>query len=93
MENNSKLLIYKGIIQYLLDETGYTLKHIADLSNSSVKSIRSIHCDGLMPPVFASELQLLKLYQMVLEVNIKKSNLLKCRPQREIGQKTSISIV
>jgi hypothetical protein len=46
-----------------------------------------------MPQVFPSELQLVKLYQMVLEANIKKNSWLKCRPQREIGQKTSINIV
>lgn len=46
MENNSKLLIYKGIIQYLLDETGYTLKHIADLSSSHINNLRSIYCEG-----------------------------------------------
>ena len=38
MENNSKLLVYKGIIQYLLESTHYTLKNIADLSRSSTFS-------------------------------------------------------
>ncbi len=93
MQQNTKVQIYQGMIQYLLESTHYTLKNIADLSNSSMKNIRSIHCDGLMPQVFPSELQLVKLYQMVLEANIKKNSWLKCRPQREIGQKTSINIV
>jgi len=70
MENPSKLQIYKGMIQYLLESTNYTLKNIADLSNSSLKSIHSIYCDGLLPSNFASELQLVKLYHMILEINI-----------------------
>lgn len=70
MEINSKLQIYKGMIQYLLESTNYTLKNIADLSNSSIKNIRTIHCDNLIPPNFASEIQLVKLYQMILEINI-----------------------
>lgn len=93
MQQNTKVQIYQGMIQYLLDSTHYTLKNIADLSNSSIKNIRSIHCDGLMPPVFASELQLVKFYQMVLEVNIKKSSWVKCRTQQEIKQKISVNIV
>lgn len=70
MENHSKLQIYKGIIQYLLETTNYTLKNIADLSNSSLKSIRLIYCDNLLPSNFESELQLVKLYHMILEINI-----------------------
>ena len=93
MQQNPKIQIYQGMIQYLLESTNYTLKNIADLSNSSMKNIRSIHCEGLIPPVFASELQLVKLYQMVLEANIKKNSWLKCPPQQEIGQTISISIV
>ncbi|GEM_PF-971715 len=93
MQQNPKVQIYQGMIQYLLESTQYTLKNIADLTNSSMKNIRSIHCDGLMPSVFVSELQLIKLYQMVLEVNMNKSNWLRCRIQREIGQPVSINIV
>ncbi len=70
MENNSKLLIYKGIIQYLLDETGYTLKHIADLSSSHVNTLRSIYCDGVLPATFKSEQQLVCLYQFVLDIRM-----------------------
>lgn len=69
MDSHSKLQIYKGIIQYLLESTNYTLKNIADLSSSSLKSIRSIYCDSSIPSNFASELQLVKLYQMILEIN------------------------
>lgn len=93
MQQNPKIKIYQGMIQYLLESTQYTLKNIADLSNSSMKNIRSIHCDGLMPSGFSSELQLVKLYQMVIEVNVNKNNWLKCRPQREIGQKACMNIV
>lgn len=93
MQQNPKVQIYQGMIQYLLESTNFTLKNIADLSHSSIKNIRTIHCDGLMPPVFASELQLVKLYQMVLEVNINQNSWLRCRPQWEIGRKTSMSII
>ena len=87
MQQNTKVQIYQGMIQYLLESTHYTLKNIADLSHSSMKNISSIHCDGLIPPVFASELQLVKFYQMVLEVNINKNSWSRCRPQLGIGQK------
>lgn len=93
MQQNPKVQIYQGMIQYLLESTHYTLKNIADLSNSSMKNIRSIHCEGLIPPVFASELQLVKLYQMVLETNINKNNGLRSTPRREIGQKRDMNIV
>ena len=93
MQQNTKVQIYQGMIQYLLESTHYTLKNIADLSHSSMKNIRSIHCDGLIPPVFASELQLVKLYQMILETNINKNRWLRYRPLLEIGQKTSMNIV
>ena len=74
MQQNPKVQIYQGMIQYLLKSTQYTLKNIADLSNASMKNIRLIHCDGCMPSDFASELQLVKLYQMVLEYQKKTKN-------------------
>lgn len=64
-----KLKIYQGIIQYIVGSTHYTLKNIADLTNSSITSIRSIYVEGLLPTNFSSETQLLKLYQMILEIN------------------------
>lgn len=70
---NTKLQIYKGMIQFILGSTKYTLKNIADLSNSSLDCIRMIYCHNKMPSDFQSELQLLKLYQIVLEI-IGKSN-------------------
>ncbi len=68
METNSKLQIYKGIIQYLLESTNYNLKHIADLSDSSIKNICSIYFDELIPSTFLSEAQLVKLYQVIIEI-------------------------
>ena len=70
MNQNSKLQIYKGIIQYLLETTHYNLNNIADLSNTSIKSIRSIYCEEYIPPNFSSELQLVKLYHAILELNL-----------------------
>jgi len=82
METNtdSKIQIYKGMIHYLLESTNYTLKNIADLSNSSIKNIRSIYYENLIPPNFASELHLVKLYHMILEVNINQSTYYKYLP-------------
>ncbi|WP_133128637.1 hypothetical protein [Legionella nagasakiensis] len=74
MEHHTKLIIYKGMIQYILDSTHYTLKHIAQLSSASLDSIRAIHCHDLLPISFKSEVQLLKLYQIVLEVNMNQKN-------------------
>ena len=70
MQQNTKVQIYQGMIQYLLDETGYTLKHIADLSSSHVSNLRSIYCEGVLPETFNSEHQLVSLYQFVLELRI-----------------------
>ncbi|MHA3281292.1 hypothetical protein [Legionella pneumophila] len=73
MTSHPKLQIYQGIIQYLLDSTGYDIKNIAALSNASIKSIRTIH-EGIGMPVnfAASEKQLVQLYQMILELNTKQ---------------------
>lgn len=73
MTNHPKLQIYQGIIQYLLDSTGYDIKNIAALSNASIKSIRTIYEGIDMPANFASsEKQLVQLYQMILELNTKQ---------------------
>lgn len=78
MAINSKLQIYQGIIQYLLDSTGYDLKNIAALSNTTIKSIRSIYQGNGIPPNFSSsEKHLVQLYQMILELNTKKETNLK----------------
>ncbi|MCX7091182.1 MAG: hypothetical protein NTU48_07015 [Legionellales bacterium] len=70
MKANPKVQIYKGMIQYLLESTHYTLKSIADLSDSSIKNIRTIYCEELLPLNFSSELQLVKLYHVILELNL-----------------------
>ena len=72
MERNSQLLIYKGMIQYILDTTHYTLKHIAQLSHSSLNNIRMIYCHDSVPNNFKTEIELMKLYQIVLEINMYK---------------------
>ena len=75
MKSHAKLQIYKGIIQYLLDETGYTLHHIAELSSSHVSHLRSIYSDGVLPETFKSEHQLVSLYQFVLDIRMDASPL------------------
>ncbi|GAN30834.1 hypothetical protein [Legionella pneumophila] len=78
MTNHPKLQIYQGIIQYLLDSTGYDIKNIAALSNASIKSIRTIYEGIGMPANFAaSEKQLVQLYQMILDLNQRTGNNLK----------------
>ncbi|CZP18535.1 TPA: hypothetical protein JBI42_04110 [Legionella pneumophila] len=74
MEHHSRLNIYKGMIQYILDSTHYTLKHIAQLSHSSLDNIRMIYCHDSVPNNFKSEVELMKLYQIVLEINMNKDN-------------------
>jgi hypothetical protein len=64
-----KLEIYKGMIQYLLESTNYTLKMIADLSDSSLQSIHSIYYENQIAPNFTSELQLVRVFQIILELN------------------------
>lgn len=91
MKNNSKLKIYQGIIQYLLESTHYTLKNIAELSNSSIKNIRSIYCDGIMPPNFMSELILVKIYQVVLAINMNKTSCLQCCLRQDNCYKTDFN--
>lgn len=74
MDHHSRLIIYKGMIQYILGSTSYTLKHIAQLSHSSLDDIRAIYCHDSLPHRFKSEVQLLQLYQIVLEVNMNEQN-------------------
>lgn len=74
MDHYSKLNIYKGMIQYILDSTHYTLRNIADLSGSPLDYIRTIYCHNAVPSSFKSEVQLIKLYQIVLEINMNPKN-------------------
>jgi len=73
-DSSIKLQIYKGIIRYILDSTHYTLKNIADLSGTALDNIRAIYCHDSAPSNFKSEVQLLKLYQIVLELNVNPKN-------------------
>ena len=73
LQPNTKVQIYKGIIQYLLESTNYNLKNIAELSNSSLEHLRSIHCQNMVPVDFFSESQLVKLYQIILDIHPKKN--------------------
>ncbi|KTD32703.1 hypothetical protein [Legionella israelensis] len=73
MTSRSKLQIYQGIIQYIVDSTGYDLKNIAVLSNATIKNIRTIYLGDEIPPNFSSsEKHLVQLYQMILELNAKQ---------------------
>ena len=76
-KNDPKHQIYKGIIQYLLDTTPYTIKNIAELSNSSVKIIRSIYCDNQIPSRVSTELSLVKLYHMIIELHLREPDRLR----------------
>ena len=67
MGTNFKLQIYKGMIQYLLESTNYTLKNIADHTGASIEHLRSIYIGDQIPLYFSSELPLIKLYQIILE--------------------------
>jgi hypothetical protein len=77
MDKSSKVQIYKGIIQYLLDSTNYTLKNIADLSNSPLNTIRAIYYEDFMPLNFSSENQLVRLYQLILEIHTQEKQFAK----------------
>lgn len=68
MNKYCKVQIYKGMLQYLLDSTNYTLKNIADLCDTRVTNIRSIYCDEIFPVSFSSELKLLKLYEAIVRL-------------------------
>ncbi|CEG57641.1 TPA: hypothetical protein JA346_07810 [Legionella pneumophila] len=72
MENNFRLQICKNIINYLLESTNYTLKDIAALLNCSIRQLRSIYFDELMPTNLYCERDLVRLYHLILELNTNK---------------------
>lgn len=74
MDKQVKLNIYKGMIQYIINSTHYTLKNIADLSDTHIDNIRAIYCHNAVPNGFKSEIQLMKLYQIVLEISSNPKN-------------------
>ena len=71
---STKLQIYHGIINYILDDTGYDLSNIAELSNMTIKDVRLIYERKKIPSnFFTSEKQLLQLYQIILELKHNKT--------------------
>ena len=79
MKHEKKLEIYKRMIQYLIDNTNYSLKSIALLSNSSYSDIRSIYSHDQLPTDFNSELKLVQLFQLILEINLNEERREKVR--------------
>lgn len=75
MECKFKVTIYKGMIDHLLSSTHFTLKDIANHTGSPISSIRSIYLDQQLPIYFPSEIALIKLYQIVLEIQMNKDKL------------------
>lgn len=73
MVSNSKLYVYKGMIQYLLESTQYDLETIAGLTDFSIKNMESIYQYNQLPSNILAELQLIKLYQIVVELNAYKN--------------------
>lgn len=65
----AKLPIYQGMIRYLLESTHYNLKTIADLSQCSVLSLRSIYFNNVLPAHF-SEMRLVELYHLALGAHL-----------------------
>ncbi|CZP96131.1 TPA: hypothetical protein U2K26_003431 [Legionella pneumophila] len=70
-----KVTIYKGIIDYLLSSTHFTLKDIANHTGAPISSIRSIYHDQTIPPHFLSEIALTRLYQIILDIQMNKNKL------------------
>lgn len=64
-----KIKIYQGIVQYLLESTNYNLKDIADLTDSSIKTMQCIYLGEQLPTHFISECQLIRLYQTIVRLH------------------------
>ncbi|HAT9314950.1 TPA: hypothetical protein JBB95_03470 [Legionella pneumophila subsp. pneumophila] len=71
MFHEQKIIIYKGIIQYLLDTTNYSLQRIANLSNSSLVHLQLIYQHNRMPKESKVEMNLLKLFITVIDMEQK----------------------
>ncbi|KTC66343.1 Uncharacterised protein (plasmid) [Legionella adelaidensis] len=71
MFHEKKVIIYKEIIQYLLDSTKYSLQRIANLSNSPVAYLQMIHQFNRLPRESKVELNLLKLFLTVIDMELK----------------------
>ncbi|WP_412755204.1 hypothetical protein [Legionella pneumophila] len=72
MSHDYKVGIYKGIIQYLLDATNYSLQRIANLSNSPIAYLQLIYHHNRLPQNRTIELNLLKLFVVYIDMEIKR---------------------
>lgn len=72
MDQEQRPTIYKEMIQYILNSTNYTLKNIAEFTNCSVTTIYTIYKEAILPKEFKSELELIKLYHLVIDISITK---------------------
>lgn len=68
---DQKIVLYKGIIQYLLDSTKYSLQRIANLSNSPISHLQMIYCHDRLPQNSNVELNLLKLFILLIDMENK----------------------
>lgn len=73
MKKDAKVNIYRHMIEYFLEETDYNLKRIAHLSNTSIKNIQSIYRYNEMPENFEQELDLVRLYMMILDLERRRA--------------------
>ncbi|MDI1351763.1 MAG: hypothetical protein PSV35_03190 [bacterium] len=71
MFHDQKINLYKGIIQYFLTYTNYSLQRITNLSNSSVAHPQLIHQYNQLPKVSKVELNLFKLFSIVIDMELK----------------------
>ncbi|RUQ81510.1 hypothetical protein [Legionella septentrionalis] len=71
MFNEKKIIIYKEIIQYLLDSTQYSLQRIANLCNSPIYHLQMIFQYNRLPKESKVELNLLKLFLTVIDMELK----------------------
>lgn len=70
-----KATIYKGMIDYLLSSTHFSLKDIANHTGSPISSLRSIYYDQTIPSLFSSEIALTRLYLIILDIQMNRNKL------------------
>jgi len=73
MKHAIKVNIYKSMIEYFLNSTDYNLKRIAFLANSSISNIQAIYRYEEMPTNFHEELDLVRLYMMILDAERRRN--------------------
>lgn len=66
-----KITIYKGMIQYLLNSTEYSLQRIANLTNSPIVHLQLIYNHNRLPRESKVELNLTKLFMIVIDMELK----------------------